>query len=557
MTDVWDILRDSRRTLIAISGFAVLAGLLEAFLLYLLAHLALSITSSQETIAVVGDRLDWHPRVPQALTAALIATVLWALFGLAAAFLEARASTRTLVGLQTRLTSSFLDASYDVQATERQGRLQELVSNGPSVALMVMHVATGLFALVNVLVLVGAAVLISPIVSLVLIGGMGILFGLLMPLAHRTHALSSSKAQANIDLAEGVAEAVSTSREVRLLDVTGPVTAHIQGRIQAVARPYLQIKFLARMVPVLYQGAALGLIVTGLTAIHEFGANNVAELSGVILLLVRATTFGSLVQTALQSLSDVVPVALLIQRQESAYRQTPASSGDEAVEHIEKLELDKVSFGYDPKDILLRGISLSIHAGESVAVVGATGAGKSTLVQLLLRLRKPTSGSYRVNGIEASLVDSRTWAKLVALAPQDGRLFRGTVADNIAFFRTGLKPEEIRCAAEAAHLKRDLLSWPAGIGTQVGTRGEAISGGQAQRINIARALIGKPDLLVLDEPTSAVDSETERAILDTLRTLKGKITLIVIAHRQTTISLCDRILEVRDGDVLDRPAIRV
>jgi ABC-type multidrug transport system fused ATPase/permease subunit len=162
-----------------------------------------------------------------------------------------------------------------------------------------------------------------------------------------------------------------------------------------------------------------------------------------------------------------------------------------------------------------------------------------------------------VNGVDASSLDDATWARLVALAPQEGRLVRGTVAENIAFFRSGVDADHVRRAAEAVHLQPDLARWPAGIDTQVGSRGEAISGGQAQRINLARAIAARPDLLVLDEPTSAVDTETELAIVDTLRAMKGHITVIVIAHRQSTISMCDRVLEVRDGIVVDRPASRV
>jgi len=557
LSDVSGTLRDSRRALIVVAVLAVGAGLLEAFQLFLVSQLALSVAKSGNTVDVVGGPLDWHPTVPQALIVALVTAVAWMLFGIAAGFFQARATTKTLVGIQTRLTSSFLAASHDIQAAERQGNLQELISKGPEVALMVMHVSMGLFGLLNAVILVAVAVVINPLASLMLIVGMGALIGLLMPLSRRTRALSSSRVDYTMDLAEGISETVSTAREVQLFDVTGPVTTRLEGQIAAASRPYFMIKFFIRFVPVLYQGASIMLVVGGLAAIYRFGGSDASQLSGLILLLVRATTFGSMVQGAVQALSDVVPINARIDRQEAAYRKAVLRPGHEHVDSIDKLQLEDVNFGYDPENLVLRDVSLSIHRGESVAIIGATGAGKSTLVQLLLRLRQPMSGSYRVNGIDASSLDAGCWAHLVALAPQDGRLVRGTVAENIVFFRAGLSPDDVQRAAEAVHLQPDLSRWPDGIQTQVGSRGEAISGGQVQRINLARALAGKPDLLVLDEPTSAVDSETERAIVDTLRTMKGRITIIVIAHRQSTISMCDRVLEVREGVVLDRPASRV
>ncbi len=539
-----------------VSALAVATGFLEAFQLYLVSQVAFAVARRGGPVSIVAGPLDWHPTVAQALLAALASTAVWMLLGAIAGRLQARAATRTLVGMQTRLTSSFLAASHEMHAAESEGQLQELISNGPSVALMVMHVCMGVFGMTNCVILVVAAMVISPLAALVLIAGMGMLVTVLMPFSRQTRGLSRSRIQTTIDLSDGIGEMVSTAREVQLFDVGGPVMSRLRGRIEAAARPYFKIKFLSRLVPVLYQGASVALVVGGLGAINAVGGNDAGQLSGVILLLVRATMLGAVVQSALQSLSDVVPVSRRIDDQERFYRQGAVETGNERIDRIETLELDHVSFGYDPEHLVLRDISITIRRGEAVAVVGATGAGKSTLVQILLRLRQPLSGAYRVNGIDATEFDAAVRARLVALAPQDGRLISGTVAENIAFFRSATEPGVLG-AAEAVHLQPDLARWPDGLETQVGTRGVAISGGQAQRITLARALVGNPDLLVLDEPTSSVDVDTERAIVDTLRTLKGRTTLVVIAHRQSTISMCDRVLEVGGGVVLDRPATRI
>jgi ABC-type multidrug transport system fused ATPase/permease subunit len=182
-------------------------------------------------------------------------------------------------------------------------------------------------------------------------------------------------------------------------------------------------------------------------------------------------------------------------------------------------------------------------------VAGPSGAGKSTLVQVLLRLRAPTEGSYLVDGRPAADYRAGDWAREVSLVPQEPKLIEGTVADNIRFLRTGITDQQVATASGLAGLDRDLAVWPDGVDRLVGPRHLALSGGQRQRVAIARALAGAPSLLVLDEPTSALDVECERVIQDTLAGLKGLVTVVVIAHRLTTLQRCDRILLLRDGRV--------
>jgi ATP-binding cassette subfamily B protein len=182
--------------------------------------------------------------------------------------------------------------------------------------------------------------------------------------------------------------------------------------------------------------------------------------------------------------------------------------------------------------------------------VGPSGAGKSTLVQLLLRMRTPTAGRFLLGALPVDDIDLVSWRRHVAYVPQEPRLLDGTVADNIRFHRD-IDQASVERAARLAHIDHVIRAMPQGYDTVVGQRADAVSGGQRQRLCLARALAGNPSVLVLDEPTSALDRDSEAAIQATLRELRGRLTMFIVAHRPSLLEICDRIFE------LDRGHLRV
>jgi ABC-type multidrug transport system fused ATPase/permease subunit len=182
-----------------------------------------------------------------------------------------------------------------------------------------------------------------------------------------------------------------------------------------------------------------------------------------------------------------------------------------------------------------------------IGIVGPSGSGKSTLIQVLLRLRSPDSGRYTVNGLPTSDLDLTSWYHQVALVPQDNFLFQGTVLENIRFYRRDLSEDDVVRAARMAHLHEDVLAFPDGYDTVVGPGMMDLSGGQKQRLGLARALAGRPSVLVLDEPTSALDMRSEALVQQTLHELKGSLTCFIVAHRLTTLSACDVVMVIEDG----------
>lgn len=214
---------------------------------------------------------------------------------------------------------------------------------------------------------------------------------------------------------------------------------------------------------------------------------------------------------------------------------------DEKISFQHKLHINNISFGYDEsKDLILEGVSFDIYKGKFVGIVGPSGAGKTTFVDILLGLLQPTEGNILCD--DKDIQDNiRGWQANLAYVPQDIYLLDGSIRENIALGESAdsIDDELINKVLEMAELYEYVVTLPEGVDTFVGERGVKLSGGQRQRIGIARALYQQPEVLILDEATSALDNETEKAITDTILKFKGKITIIAIAHRISTLEACD------------------
>jgi subfamily B ATP-binding cassette protein MsbA len=212
-----------------------------------------------------------------------------------------------------------------------------------------------------------------------------------------------------------------------------------------------------------------------------------------------------------------------------------------------EISLDHVSFAYDGTTEVIRDVALEIPPGEVLALVGPSGAGKTTLVSLLPRLWDVTGGTIRIDGIDVREVTAASLRSLIGLVPQEAVLFGGTVHDNIRYGRLDATDAEIEAAARAANAHDFIAALPDGYATSVGDRGSRLSGGQRQRIAIARAILKDPPILLLDEATSSLDNESERLVQEALDRLKVGRTTVIVAHRLSTIRAATRIAVLDDG----------
>jgi ATP-binding cassette, subfamily B, heavy metal transporter len=213
---------------------------------------------------------------------------------------------------------------------------------------------------------------------------------------------------------------------------------------------------------------------------------------------------------------------------------------------------DGVEFGYDPRRPILKGVSFTVPAGRTVAIVGPSGAGKSTISRLLFRFYDPNAGRILIDGQDISAITQDSLRAAIGIVPQDTVLFNDTIFYNVAYGRPGASVEEVERAARLAHIHDFVLRLPDGYKTMVGERGLKLSGGEKQRVAIARTILKQPDILLFDEATSALDTHTEREIQANLREVSRGRTTLVIAHRLSTVIDADEIIVLDDGRIVER-----
>lgn len=224
----------------------------------------------------------------------------------------------------------------------------------------------------------------------------------------------------------------------------------------------------------------------------------------------------------------------------------------QALPFVDNIKLRKIEFRYSPHDsCVLKQLDLTISKGARVGFIGATGSGKSTLIDIIMGLLQPTEGALEIDGNAITPMNNRAWQAHISHVPQAIFLADSTIAENIAFGipKNRIDHQRVRQAAQQAQIASSIESWPKQYATLVGERGVRLSGGQRQRIGIARALYKQADVIIFDEATSALDNETEQAVMRAIESLGQDLTILIIAHRLTTLKNCTQIVELGDGGI--------
>ena len=254
------------------------------------------------------------------------------------------------------------------------------------------------------------------------------------------------------------------------------------------------------------------------------------------------------VNRMLQNVNNIAFFQNCLEGVEQSLRQPVETEGSAPLAFDQSIRLEDIHFRYITGSDVITGVSLEINKGEKIAITGESGSGKSTLVDIIIGIHRPLSGKVLIDDAVITDDNIRSWRQKTGYIPQSIYLFDGTVGENVSF---GSKPdnEKIKKALQMANIW-DFLSQKEGIDTRVGDEGIQLSGGQQQRIGIARALYDDPEVLVLDEATSALDNETERKIMDEIYTVSADKTLIVIAHRLSTVERCNRKIRIEHGKIV-------
>lgn len=466
------------------------------------------------------------------------------------------------VELSGRLFSSYMLSPYTFHLNHNSSELLRNVIAETShivygVLTPLMHIA---LSAVTMLFVVSLLIFVEPVFSIVALAGLGLFSWLSMRFVKdKTTSYGKQEMREREVSNKAVLEGLSGIKDARVLGREESFLSRFKCSVKLMARAQFFIRMVQESIrPVFETVTVMGVL--GLALFLTAKDQSIESIIAVLALFAAATyrlmpTFNQLlthITTFRYHIFSVTPVYNDIKELQN-FTENPASEKTEALSFKSTIKINALSYSYPNNDVkALDNISILIPRGSAIALIGESGAGKTTLVDVLLGLLKPQEGSILVDNVDI-FKNTRGWQKCIGYIPQSIYLKDDSIKNNVAF---GIAESEISDvafwrAAEAAQLTEFIQRLPGKENTHIGEHGVRLSGGQRQRIGIARALYHNPQLLIIDEGTSALDNITETYVIDAINKLKGERTIIMIAHRLTTVQACDKLYIMENGKILD------
>src|SRR3989344_1416757 len=456
------------------------------------------------------------------------------------------------------LFRAMTESNWPRLAKQKTGYLDQIlithVRNGSA---LLVHIGNSILIMTSLLVYGLLALNVSFIIAALAFVLGGATFVVFKPFFYKNRVAYAEMAQKYKDIAHYTNQIVSGMKVVKASLAEEAVLKRSLQYFSRMKELYVRVNLFRSFTNVSLQPIAVLFILGIFAFFYKTQTLNFASLAVLVYSINRVFSGIDAIQSEIHIMISSIPhVMSILAYKEDALLHKEIAAGTDPFKLDKFLEFRGVHFSYlaSSAEQTLSDINFSITRGSMVGIIGSSGSGKSTLVDLILRLQNPDGGVILADGKDVSAVSLREWRKNIAYVPQEPFLMNDTIYENIRFFSSSLTAEDIEHAAKIANIYDFIQSLPKGFATVVGERGIRLSGGERQRVVLARALARSPQILILDEATSALDNESELLIQKAIERLKGQVTIVIIAHRLSTVENSDKLIALEGGRILETGA---
>ena len=456
--------------------------------------------------------------------------------------------------VRSRLFSTFLESNWAHLSKQKLGHFDQLLLADVkqcSVLLSKFPVMSQVMA--NLVIYSFLAINVSPSITFLALAAGIAAFLVYKPLFYKSRAVSGENIATHKELVHHLNESLIGMKSIKSNSIEKQIWQRAAYYFDAIKKFRIKMELFKN-----FANGSLGLFppffIIGIFIFsYKTSLFNFAAFAVIIYAISKIFDSIQLMVLEFQNMSSEAPSLINISNfKKEVMRHKEEDEGARDFNFTNRLEFENVSFAYDGlSNQVLKNISFSIKKGEMAGLVGPSGTGKTTMVDLLLRLLKPQKGQILLDGESVSDIKLSQWRKNIGYVPQEPFLINDTIENNIKFYNDSLGQEEIAEAARMANIRDFIESQPQKFQTSVGERGVQLSGGQKQRVVLARILARKPQFLILDEATSSLDNESEMMIQRSIEELRGKITVLAIAHRLSTVLNFDKVFVMENGQIVE------
>lgn len=550
-----------RNKIIVLLGLGFLSGLLEGIgittIIPLFSFLSKDGGASANIVTKTVSGVFEILHIPFTLNYVLVFIALLFIFKAFAAFYS-RYITEVIMNLyvketRVRLFNHTINASWLYLSKQKIGHLEKVISYDIGAGAVLLALTTSVVILiVNIIIYSTIAFNISSIVTLITLTAGGVMFFIFKPLVHRSRIAAQKSGAIMKDGANLINESMIGIKTIKAMAIEDKIAGKAQNIFEKWKELAIRIATLSNFTSSALQPIAVILILILFAFFSTTSGFTFATFAVIIYAINKIFAYIQQGQNQLHTINEHYPfLRTVLEYEKEAKINKEKNTGNTLFKFNDAITFEDVSFSYHKKDPALKNINLTIKKGEITGIIGPSGSGKTTIVDLLLRLIEPESGKVLLDNIDIREINIKEWRDSIGYVSQDIFLLNDTVRNNITFYSEDISTEDIENTMKMANIYDFIKSLDEGLDTIVGERGTRLSGGQRQRIVLARILARNPKILVLDEATSALDNESQALILETIENLRGKLTVIIIAHRPSTVKNADQIAVIDESRIVE------